>query len=49
MKTYELPSIIAAIATVGIALGAVVIGNNANLHAELRTEMQVASIDREVR
>ena len=28
MKTYELPSIIGAIATVGIALGAVVIGSS---------------------
>ena len=41
MKTYELPSILGAIAAVGIALGAVVIGSNSNLHAELRTEMQV--------
>ena len=40
MKTFELLSIIGSIAAVGIALGAVVIGSNANLHAELRTEMQ---------
>ena len=40
MKTFELPSIIGSIFAVGIALGAVVIGSNANLHAELRTEMQ---------
>ena len=40
MKTFELLSIIGSIAAVGIALGAVVIGSNANLHAELRAEMQ---------
>ena len=40
MKTFELLSIIGSIAAVGIALGAVVIGSNANLHAEMRTEMQ---------
>ena len=40
MKTFELLSIIGSIVAVGIALGAVVIGSNANLHAELRTEMQ---------
>ena len=40
MKTFELLSIIGSIAAVGIALGAVVIGSNANLRAELRTEMQ---------
>ena len=40
MKTFELLSIIGSIFAVGIALGAVVIGSNANLHAELRTEMQ---------
>ena len=40
MKTFELLTIIGTIAAVGIALGAVVIGSNANLHAELRTEMQ---------
>ena len=39
MKTFELLSIIGSIVAVGIALGAVVIGSNANLHAELRTEM----------
>ena len=40
MKTFELLSIIGSIAAVGIALGAVIIGSNANLHAEMRTEMQ---------
>ena len=40
MKTFELLSIIGSIAAVGIALGAVVIASNANLHAELRAEMQ---------
>ena len=39
MKTYELSSIIGSIVAVGIALGAVVIGSNANLRSELRTEM----------
>ena len=40
MKRYEVLSIIGTIVAVGIALGAVVIESNANLHAELRTEMQ---------
>ena len=40
MKTFELLSIIGSIAAVGIALGTVVIASNANLHAELRAEMQ---------
>ena len=40
MKTFELLSIIGSIAAVGLALGAIVIGSNANLHTELRTEMQ---------
>ena len=40
MKTYELLSILGAIAAVGIALGAVMIGSNASLHTELRAEMQ---------
>ena len=40
MKTFELLSIIGSIAAVGLALGAIVIGSNANLHVELRTEMQ---------
>lgn len=40
MKTFELMSIIGSIAAVGIALGAVVIGSNANLRTELRTEMR---------
>ena len=40
MKTFELLSIIGSIAAVGIALGAVVVGSNASLHAKMRTEMQ---------
>ena len=40
MKTLELLGIIGSVITVGIALGAVIIGSNDNLHAELRTEMQ---------
>ena len=40
MKTIELVSIIGSIVTVGVTLGAIVIGSNANLHTELRTEMQ---------
>ena len=40
MKTFELLSIIGSIAAVGIALGAVVIGSNANLRAEMRTEIR---------
>ena len=40
MKRLELLSIILSIATVGVALGAVVIGSNANLRTELRTEME---------
>ena len=40
MKTFELLTIIGSIAAVGIALGAVVIGSNANLHQEMRAEMQ---------
>ena len=39
MKTFELLSIIGSIAAVGIALAAVVIGSNANLRTELRTEV----------
>ena len=39
-KSFELPSIIGWIAAAGIALGAVVIGTSAKLHANLRTEMQ---------
>ena len=40
MKTFELLSIIGTIAAVGIALGAVIIGSNANLHTEMRAEMR---------
>ena len=45
MKKLELLSIILSIATVGIALGAVVIGSNANLRTELRTEMESLRMD----
>ena len=41
MKTFELLTIIGSIAAVGIALGAVVIGSNANLHEEMRVEMHM--------
>ena len=40
MKTFELLTIIGSVVAVGITFGAVVIGGNANLRAELRTEMQ---------
>ena len=40
MKRFELLSIIGSVVGVGIALGAVIVGSNANLHVELRTEMQ---------
>ena len=40
MKTFELSSIIGSIAAVGIALGSIVIGSNANLRTELRTELR---------
>ena len=40
MKTFELLSIIGSIAAVGIALGAVVIGSNANLRTEMRTDIR---------
>lgn len=39
MKTFELLTIIGTIAAVGIALGAVIIGSNANLRTEMRAEM----------
>ena len=39
VKTFELLSIIGSIVAVGVALGAVVIGSNANLRTELRSEM----------
>ena len=45
MKKLELLSIILSIATVGIALGAVVIGSNATLRTELRTEMESLRMD----
>ena len=40
MKTFELLSIIGSIAAVGIALGAIVIGSNANLRTELRADIR---------
>ena len=40
MKTFELLSIIGSVAAVGIALAAVVIGSNANLRAEMRTDIR---------
>ena len=40
MKTFELLSIIGSIAAVGIALGAVVIGSNANLRTEMRADIR---------
>ena len=40
MKTFELLSIIGSIAAVGIALAAVVIGSNANLRAEMRSDIR---------
>ena len=40
MKTFELSSIIGSIAAVGIALGSIVIGSNANLRAEMRIDIR---------
>ena len=45
MKTFELLSIIGSVVAVGIALGAVIVASNANLHAELRTEMQELRVE----
>ena len=42
MRTYELLSSIAVIASVGIALGAVVAGRSADLHAALHKGMQAS-------
>ena len=39
MKTFELLSIIGSNVAEGVALGAVVIGGNANLRTELRSDM----------
>ncbi len=44
MNTFELLSIIGTIAAVGIALGAIVIGSNANLRTELRADMRAVEI-----
>ena len=38
MKWFELPGIVGSIVAVGVALGAVVIGSNANPRTELRSE-----------
>ena len=40
MKTSELLSIIGSIAATGIALAAVVIGSNANLRTEMRSDLR---------
>ena len=40
MTTFELLSIIGSIAAVGIALAVVVIGSNANLRTEMRTDIR---------
>ena len=40
METCELPSIIGTTAATGIALGTAVIGSNAGVRKELRSEMQ---------
>ena len=40
MRTFELLSIIASFAAVGIAFGAVVIGRISDLRTKMRTEMQ---------
>ncbi len=45
MRTFELLTIIGSIAAVGIALGAVVIGSNANLRSEMRTEMHTLRME----
>ena len=44
MKTFELPSIIGSIAAVGVALGAIVIGSNASLRTELRTDIRAVEV-----
>ena len=46
MKTFELLSIIGSIATVGIALGAVVIGSNASLRDDIRAvEVRLSAVE----
>ncbi|MCY4284585.1 MAG: hypothetical protein OXC25_05070 [Thiotrichales bacterium] len=45
MKTFELLTIIGSIAAVGIALGAVVIGSNANLRSEMRTAIHTLRME----
>ena len=44
MKTFELLSIIGSIAAVGVALGAIVIGSNASLRTELRTDIRAVEV-----
>ena len=44
METFELLTIIGSIATVGIALAAVVIGSNANLRAEMRADIRAVEV-----
>ena len=44
MKTFELLTIIGSIAAVGIALAAVVIGSNANLRTEMRTDIRAVEV-----
>ena len=47
MKAFELSSIIGSIAAVGIALGAIVIGSNANLRADIRAvEARLSAVER---
>ena len=45
MRTFELLTIIGSIAAVGIALGAVVIGSNANLRSEMRTAIHTLRME----
>ena len=40
MKRFELLSMIGSMVAVGVALGAVVIGSNANLRTELRADIR---------
>ena len=44
METFELLSIIGSIAAVGVALGAIVIGSNASLRTELRTDIRAVEV-----
>ena len=40
MKTFEWLSIVGSMVAVGVALGAVVVGSNANLRTELRADIR---------